>query len=432
MLSGDAVELLPDRFTLSGESSWVELDVVANDIFPDDYSGARRISSASYGSLGGVVRLAGGGTLLEYQPPAGVYGDDALVYIVDEQYVGQVTVTIEPPLADDSFDVVQHSAEVRLDVLANDAFYPDYAGERVITAVSAASMASSVRIADEGKAVFYAAAADAHGVERFRYLVDGQFEAVVSVHVHRPVRDDVVSVEQNSASNRLDVLHNDTYIDSRNVWHDVVDRVTSVSATQEGGTVSIASDGSSLSYSPPNDFVGTDSFAYLADGVHQATVYIDVTRPVRPDWLQVHQQSSQQVLDVLANDFWTGAYMGNRQITSVTDAEHGTVEIGPNGSWLVYTPADLFAGFDHFEYTVDDTLTTSVAVEVQPLAQADWYRFGVSPHVTEYTLSVLQNDLFDHDYTGPRRITSITDPPDGGTVEILDGAAPSVSRQRTR
>jgi hypothetical protein len=422
MLAGDAVELLPDTFTLPEDSPWAELDVLANDAFPDDYSGARRISSASYGSLGGVVRLADEGTLLEYQPPAGVHGEDSLVYIVDGQYVGQVTVTIEPPLADDTFDVVQHSPEVRLDLLKNDPFFRDYAGERVITAVSAASMASSVRIADGGKAVFYSPAPDAQGVERFRYLVDGLFEAIVTLHVHRPVRDDFVSVEQNSDSNPLDVLRNDSYVDSHNAWHDIVDRVTSVSATQEGGTVSIVDNGSSLVYSPPQDFVGTDSFAYLADGVHEATAYVTVTRPVRPDNLQVHQQSSQQVLDVLANDFWTNAYSGNRQITSVTAAQHGAVEIAPNGRWLVYTPADLFTGMDRFEYTVDDILTTSVAVEVEPLAQRDSYRFGVSPYVTQYTLGVLQNDLFDRSYTGPRRITSVTTPPDGGSVEILDGA----------
>ena len=64
----------------------------------------------------------------EYQPPPGVHGEDSLVYIVDGQYVGQVSVTIEPPLTDDTFDVVQHSPEVRLDLLTNDPFFPDYAG----------------------------------------------------------------------------------------------------------------------------------------------------------------------------------------------------------------------------------------------------------------------------------------------------------------
>ena len=251
LLAGDTVELRPDSFALPEESSWTALDVLANDAFPDDYSGARRITSASYGSLGGVVRLASEGTLLEYQPPAGVHGEDSLVYIVDGQHVGQVRVTIQPPVADDVYDIVERSPEVRLGVLANDRFFPGYSGDRVITAVSAASMASQVRIADGGRAVFYSPAEGARGLERFRYLVDGQFEAIVSVHVHRPVRDDVVSVEQDSDGNRLEVLRNDTYIDSHNIWHDVVDRITSVSATQEGGTVQIADGGFSLVYAAP-------------------------------------------------------------------------------------------------------------------------------------------------------------------------------------
>ena len=40
-----------------------------------------------------------------------------------------------------------------------------------------------------------------------------------------------------------------------------VERVTSVSATQEGGTVRIVDDGSARGYAPPQEFVGSDSCA---------------------------------------------------------------------------------------------------------------------------------------------------------------------------
>ncbi|MFV2067791.1 MAG: Ig-like domain-containing protein, partial [Pirellulales bacterium] len=124
VLAGDTVEILPDTITVPQDSPWTVLDVLDNDIFPDDYAGPRRISSASFGQLGGAVRLVDDGRAIEYQPPAGVAGTDSLVYIVDRQHVGQVKVRIDAPLADDLFDVVQHTPEQRFDLLANDPFFP--------------------------------------------------------------------------------------------------------------------------------------------------------------------------------------------------------------------------------------------------------------------------------------------------------------------
>ncbi|MFV2069851.1 MAG: Ig-like domain-containing protein, partial [Pirellulales bacterium] len=396
-------------------------DVLENDIFPDDYAGPRRTSSASFGQLGGAVRLVDDGRAIEYQPPAGVAGTDSLVYIVDQEYVGQVKVDVDAPLADDLFDVVQHTPEQPFDLLANDPFFRGYEGERRITAVSATSAGSSVRIADDGRSVFYTAESDAQGTDKFRYLVDGQFEAVVRVQVHRPVVDDWLPVEQDSNNNRLDVLANDMYRDSQRIVHRIVDRVTQVSETEQGGIVRIAADEMAVFYTPPVDFVGTDTFSYLADGLYEARVRVQVSRPVRPDRFDVRQSSSGEVLDVLANDFWSDAYTGQRLITSVTQPELGSAAITRDGKQVVYTPEGLVTGTDRFEYTVDGLLTAAVTVRVTPLARNDWLRLPVSYRADQYVLDVLENDQFVRPYNGPGRITGVTPPDDGGTVQIING-----------
>ncbi len=422
LLAADLVSLNPDRFTVQQESDWVTLDVLANDVFAPEYTGAGTITAASDGSIGGWVRLDSEGSALEYLPASGIAGDEKIAYIVDGQYFAEVTVTIVPPIEKDQFNLVQAAGETQLFVMSNDSFFPDYAGARLISDVSATSSGATVRVADDGKSVFYAAPDEYYGYDTFRYLVDGQFETSVTVQVHRPVRDDYgFEIERNSSANVFYPLSNDR-LPSVEGWflsgQNIVTEITAVSDTDQGGTVTLSNDGRSLRYTPPADYVGYDSFHYIADGVYQATVSLNVTRPVRDDGAEVWQLSEGNRLNVRSNDFLSNAYTGARIITDVTEATNGVVAITSDGLDLVYTPNPDYVGYDQFTYTIDGDLTATVGVSVKPLAQPDSYRFGVDPAVSQYTLSVLANDHFVN-YDGPRVITEVTQPENGGSVEVL-------------
>ena len=422
LLAADLVSLNPDRFTVQQESDWVTFDVLANDIFAPEYTGAGKITAASDGSLGGWVRLADEGGALQYLPASGIWGEEKIAYIVDGEYFTDVTVTIVPPIEKDEFHLIQATGEKQLFVMANDLFFPDYEGERMISDVSATNSGATVRVAADGKSVFYAAADDFYGHDTFRYLVDGRFETSVSVQVHRPVRDDHgIEIERNSSENILYPLNND-YLSSIEGWFPaeqrIVTEITSVSDTEQGGVVTISNDGRSLRYTPPVDYVGYDSFYYLADDVYQARVTLNVTRPVRDDRVEVWQLSEGNRLHVRSNDFLSDAYPGARIITDVTAATNGVVAITNDGLDLVYTPNPDYFGYDQFAYTIDADLTATVRVNVEPLAQSDSYRFGVDPAISQYTLAVLANDYYVH-YDGPRVITAVTQPENGGSVTVL-------------
>ena len=97
-------------------------------------------------------------------------------------------------------------------------------------------------------------------------------------------------------------------------------------------------------------------------------------------------------------------------------------KIAPNGRWLVYTPADLFTGMDRFEYTVDDVLTTSVAVEVEP-----WRSRFVSVWCQSLCDPIHARCAAERPVR-PRLLwasayTSISDPPAAGSIEIVDGGS---------
>lgn len=420
----DHYELVPD-----GVSH--RLDVLDNDPFWDDYPGARRITSVSETRLGGTVTNNGDGSLT-YTPPEFAFGKDNFVYVVDDRYPAQVEITIPNPLRDDRYpNIVMNSPAQDLNVLANDPFWNGYSGAKQITLVGEPSAGGRVEIADGGRSLRYRPAGDFSGWERFTYVVDQAFEARVELQVHRPVRDDYFELDANSRDHAFDLTTNDYYeyyptASSSRIRVDVVDRITSVGQSEQGGTVAIADHGQGVIYSAPEDFRGTDTFTYVADGLYEATVTVRLTNPVRDDYyhrhnLEVYQDSVGNRLSVLSNDFRGNGYDGPKLISDVsaTDAG-GTVTIAENGKSILYDPPAGHIGRDRFTYTVDGQFEAQVSLWVEPRAEDDRYQF-CSQHASQpQELHVLANDRYDINYSGPGIITSVSETENGGTVAISD------------
>ena len=102
--------------------------MLANDPFWPGYSGARRITAVSVGSAGGTVEVADDGKSIFYTPPEDPYIEETFLYVVDELYPAQVTIRIPETLKFDRYEFVKHEPPATLNVLANDPFWPGYAG----------------------------------------------------------------------------------------------------------------------------------------------------------------------------------------------------------------------------------------------------------------------------------------------------------------
>ena len=254
--------------------------------------------------------------------------------------------------------------------------------------------------------------------------MDGVSHTNVQIVLHRPVKDDSFEIDQDSSGQSLNVTLNDRYGGWRDDEFDVIDRVTSVNPSAHGGTVAISADGQSVIYTPAVGFTGTDTFTYVADGVHIAWVNVKVTRPVRDDNFvtRVYQDTPNNSLDVLANDFLGNGYSGPKLITSVGPTQHGgTVTIRGDGKALLYAPAAGYSGDDQFTYTVDGTLQASVSLNVAPLAQPDYLNVYPEPNLRPYTIDVLSNDLFSRGYLGMGVITSAEIVDGAGTISVDNG-----------
>jgi len=198
------------------------------------------------------------------------------------------------------------------------------------------------------------------------------------VGVDYQVNDDTFNFDEDTGPHTLNVLTNDT------PQTGVVLTIVEVSTPTGAGNVTIASDGKSLRYTPLANFHGAETFTYTvanAQGVRQsATVTIQVTEVNDPplavaDTFDVFQNSALNVLDVLANDT-QGADVGvgseTLRVTQVTTGSNGgTIEVGPSGTNVRYTPVTSFVGTETFSYTLSDgrggTSQATVTVTVRPL-----------------------------------------------------------------
>lgn len=226
-----------------------------------------------------------------------------------------------------------------------------------------------------------------------------------AVGLNFTLNSDVFNFDEDSGTQTLNVLANDT------LGTGVVLNITQVSTPTAGGTVTIAPDSRSLRFTPAANFNGAGTFTYTAanaQGLTQvATVTVQLTAVNDPpnavdDIVEVIQNSSQNVLSVLANDT-QGNDAGAVETLAVTNvgtgSAGGTIQIGSSGANIRYTPATGFVGTETFNYTLSDgrggTDTASVTVTVRPAVPPPVVRddtFTIAEDAAQGTFDVLAND----------------------------------------
>ena len=357
------------------------INVLANDTDPGD---TLTIASVTQGAKGAVAIA---GTKLSYTPGSGFLGTDSFTYTIRDSHGATSTATVTIAITkanDDNLSVDEDSGLNALPVLANDSKAGD-ATSLTIDAVTTASH-GTVSISADGKTLLYTPNANYAGADSFQYTVKdsnggtatGKVSLVVNDVNENPIAlDESITVAEDSGATTINVLTNDLDTDGGTL--SIFDK-----SNGAHGTVSIAADGKSLSYTPDGNFNGTDAFTYrISDGqggTATATVTVTVTAvnddpQTKADSFTVQEDSGANSLLVLANDPNPDAGE-TYKITSATDGAHGKVKVADDFKSLTYTPDANFAGNDTFTYTiVDGTLggnavTGTVTVTVQNVNDA--------------------------------------------------------------
>jgi hypothetical protein len=294
----DAPVAVADSTETSEDSaaSFLAADLAANDT---DVDGDSLLVTAVTATVNthGTVTLSGG--IVTYTPEANFNGDASFTYTVFDgsaTATGTVTVTVTPvddaPVAvSDTSTAVEDSTANQINVLANDT---DIDGGPISIASVTQAAHGTVAIVNSNSAVTYTPAPDycnhvivglvpnASLFDQFTYtLSPGGSTTTVTVTVScvddPPVaNNDTATVNEGSTNTTINVLANDTDIDGG-------PRSIASATKPENGTVAVAGDGQSLTYTPDATYCNDipngppDTFTYtLSPGTSTATVAVTV------------------------------------------------------------------------------------------------------------------------------------------------------------
>jgi Ca2+-binding RTX toxin-like protein len=189
--------------------------------------------------------------------------------------------------------------------------------------------------------------------------------------------------------------------------------------TAPNGTVTVNADGT-ITYTPDEDFNGTDTITYTVtdpDGnTSTSTVTVTVTpvndAPVANDDTATTPEDTPVVIGVLGND--TDPDGDTLTVVGTPTSPNGTVAVNPDGT-LTFTPTPDFTGTTTITYEVSDgnggTDTAVVNVTVTPASDAPVANpdTAETDEDTPVVIPVLAND---------------TDP-DGQSLTVTGGTAPN-------
>lgn len=278
----DAPEAADDAYTTEED---IPLTVEAPGVLDDDSDVDDSSLSATLdeGPSHGNLSLNEDGSFT-YTPDENFNGDDSFTYHADDGDADSNTATVEitvtrvndPPTANDDTSSTDEDTAVLIYVRSNDTDPED--GSDGLTVDSVAQPGNGA-VTNNGDDVTYTPDAEFHGTDTFTYTIrdsEGETDqAVVTVTVYEvndpPVAADDEKTTDEDIAVTVDVLDNDTDPDG--------DTLTVSDVTQpDNGAVT--NNQNNVTYTPDDDFHGTDTFTYTAvdgrGGSDTATVTVTV------------------------------------------------------------------------------------------------------------------------------------------------------------
>jgi subtilisin-like proprotein convertase family protein len=252
------------------------------------------IESFGQGTIGTVFDNGDGS--LTYTP-AGTVGNDSFIYTISDGNGGTDTATVNvtvtrvnnAPVAQDDTYVTDEDTQLVVNapgVLGNDS---DADGDP-LTAILVSGPSDGVLVLNADGSFTYTPNSNFNGSDSFSYkandTIDDSNVAMVNVTI-TPVNDAPVATDDSATTDQevavtIDVLANDSDIDGHSLSVSVVD-----STSEYGGAITDNVDGT-VTYAPPLDWTGTDTFGYTASDGKGGTDTATVTILVQPAAATMH------------------------------------------------------------------------------------------------------------------------------------------------
>ncbi len=363
-----------DDTATTPEDTAVVVNVLANDVDVDNQPLTVTVTTPPQN---GTTSVANDGRVT-YSPALDFNGSNTFVYTACDASnrcdTATVTVTVTPvndaPRVSDDQVTTPEETPILVVVLANDR---EVDGD-TLTVTSATTPLHGTVVVNDDDTVTYTPNANYFGPDSFEYEACDSTNlcstGLVSVTV-TPVNDPPVARPDATTTPRdepvsIPVLLNDEDVDG--------DDLETIPGNSQPTNGTVTYEDGIATYTPADDFQGTDTFTYFAcdttDTCSEATVTVYVgleneAPAANPDTATT-PEDSPTTIDVSAND--TDPDGDELTVTFVTTPFNGTATIVDGD--VVYTPAPNFYGTDTFGYTICDALVCSsaqVTVTVTPV-----------------------------------------------------------------
>ena len=350
--------------------------VLNNDYDPD---GDALTTVLNTSPANGSLTLNSDGSF-SYTPNNGFIGTDSFTYKASDGLAlsapVSVTLTVHdtnaPPVSAPSEYIIRPNDTLTVDVAGSELLDDSDADGDPLTAQLLAAPAHGSLTFNTNGTFVYTPNAGYAGLDSFVYqpfdgLVGGNPAPVFIIITNSPpvAQPDLYEVHFNTALTveAPGVLENDSDADDDEL-------IAGLITPPANGTLALDEDGG-FTYLPNTNFIGVDSFTYVAnDGISgsaAATVTISVTDnapTASDDSYQTPEDTTLNITadaGVLAND--DDADFDTLTAVLATGPSHGSLTLNSDGSFI-YTPNAGFAGTDTFTYTASDGLLSTVPATV--------------------------------------------------------------------
>lgn len=299
----------------------------------------------------GVATLTG--TALRYVPAARFFGADALTVRAigpgGTSAVATVNITVGRPAVP-----VMDASDLTLTTAFETPVSATLEAAGVVDVFALASRPSNGSAALEGDRVTYTPAAGFHGVDRFAFVAEGPGgqsvarNIVVTVGVPAPVAKDLAATTDMDVAVTLELA-------------DAVAHANSAAIVAAPANGTVATEGTTATYTPAAAFFGVDTFTFTLagpGGVSQpvtATVTVQGGPPPSANDDTKTGLSGEPIIFDVTEGMEGGPFMAVRLMTGGTtpQATHGgTLRV--EGLRVIFTPAADWTGTTSFRFAVEN------------------------------------------------------------------------------
>ncbi len=339
---------------------------------------------------------------------------DGVLY-TEKEVTAEISAESDSPVASPDAVETNEDEAVTADVLANDT---DADGDDLIILSASVPNHGAADVSSDGKTILYSPEENFNGTDTFEYMIEDSSHntatATVTVTV-AAVNDAPSAIDDNATTNKnmsvdIDVLANDSDIDGDIILISEIPEVNH-------GTVTIGEGGLLLTYTPEENWYGTDTFTYLVEddkgAVATATVTVTVVYldypPVVSGLLESYEVEEDQSITIefeLADDV-TDNQSITAQVTSsdnsIVSDEKITVDgLGDSDSEisLSITPESNQFGPVTITVRVSDGFNIAIytfTLNVLPVNDAPVARNDAFTFTEDYTVSFTEEQLLAND-----------------------------------